>query len=42
MEKWRVKDVEVIRHRDDVKGPLPNDEEPSDHVAIRADLELEF
>ena len=39
--RWTVTDVERIKHRDDVKGPLPNDDEPSDHVAVRADLTLD-
>ncbi len=39
---WKVKSVDSIPHRDDVKGPFPNDEEPSDHVAIAADLDLDL
>ena len=39
--RWTVTDVERIKHRDDVKGPLPNDDEPSDHVTVRADLPLD-
>jgi len=37
---WEVKSVDDIVGREDMKGPLPNDDEPSDHVAIAADLVL--
>ncbi|GMI31093.1 hypothetical protein TeGR_g13446 [Tetraparma gracilis] len=37
---WTVDAVDDIVHRDDMAGPLPNDEEPSDHVSIAANLQL--
>jgi len=37
---WRVHSVKPLPHRDDVKGPLPNADEPSDHIMISAILEL--
>ena len=35
---WNVSSVDPIVLRDEIGGPLPNDDEPSDHVAIAADL----
>ncbi len=42
-DQWKVTKVKPIQHRTEAKGPFPNlDEgEPSDHVLISADLELE-
>ena len=39
-KEWKVVGVKKIPHRDDVDGPFPNENEPSDHVLISADLEL--
>lgn len=41
-ELVRVRNVLPLPHRDNVEGPFPNAEEPSDHVLIAADLELPF
>mmetsp|Transcript_1496 Transcript_1496/g.2472 ORF Transcript_1496/g.2472 Transcript_1496/m.2472 type:complete len:346 (-) Transcript_1496:962-1999(-) len=38
---WDVKSVEALPHRDSVPGPLPNEDEPSDHILISADMELQ-
>jgi len=39
--EWKVLDVDKIPHRDDVVDPpFPNEEEPSDHVLIAANLQL--
>jgi len=35
-----VVDVEALPARDDVAGPLPNEEEPSDHVLIAATIRM--
>ena len=40
LEDWDVVKVDPVVHRNDMAGPLPNEEEPSDHVAIGADLIL--
>lgn len=37
---WKVNSVQETIHRDDANGPYPNQEEPSDHILISADLEL--
>ena len=37
---WNVTKVKPLGHRSDANGPFPNDEEPSDHVLIAANLEL--
>ncbi|KAG7357809.1 endonuclease/exonuclease/phosphatase family protein [Nitzschia inconspicua] len=41
-DKWTVKGVKSLPHRDEAGGPFPNLDrgEPSDHVLIAADLEL--
>mmetsp|Transcript_3150 Transcript_3150/g.10914 ORF Transcript_3150/g.10914 Transcript_3150/m.10914 type:complete len:345 (-) Transcript_3150:181-1215(-) len=36
----KAKDVVAVPHRDDVEGPLPNKEEPSDHIMVGATFEL--
>uniref|UniRef100_A0A7S1V4M6 Endonuclease/exonuclease/phosphatase domain-containing protein n=1 Tax=Grammatophora oceanica TaxID=210454 RepID=A0A7S1V4M6_9STRA len=38
--EWTVKDVKDLVGKDDAGGPFPNANEPSDHILIRADLEL--
>ena len=38
--EWSVNNVLSIKHRNEVQGPLPSRDEPSDHVMIAADLEL--
>lgn len=35
-----VRGVEPLPHRDSVAGPLPNADEPSDHILIAADLTM--
>lgn len=37
---WIVKIVIDFPCRNDVQGPLPNDDDPSDHLIIAADLRL--
>lgn len=37
---WEVKEVEDLPHRDKVTGPLPNKDEPSDHILISATVSL--
>ena len=37
---FKVNGVEKLPHRDMVAGPLPNEEEPSDHILISAEMEL--
>jgi len=37
---WKVKSAMELPDRSEVKGPFPNEVEPSDHVAIAADLVL--
>ena len=39
-KEWKVTGVKQISHRSESGGPFPNQEEPSDHVLISADLEL--
>eukprot|EP00586_Coscinodiscus_wailesii_P012213 CAMPEP_0172500430 /NCGR_PEP_ID=MMETSP1066-20121228/138109_1 /TAXON_ID=671091 /ORGANISM="Coscinodiscus wailesii, Strain CCMP2513" /LENGTH=289 /DNA_ID=CAMNT_0013274651 /DNA_START=477 /DNA_END=1346 /DNA_ORIENTATION=- len=39
-DEWDVLEVDKIPHRNDVKGPLPNADEPSDHVLIAANLQI--
>jgi 2',5'-phosphodiesterase len=39
-KQWEVRAVEPLPHRDEVKGPLPNEDEPSDHILIAADVDL--
>ena len=36
-----VKDVVPLPHRDDVVGPFPNADEPSDHILIGATFTLQ-
>ena len=36
--EWEVKGVKKLPYRDDVNGPLPNENEPSDHILIAANL----
>ncbi len=37
---WKLQSVLPLKHRKDVKGPLPTQEEPSDHVLLSANLLL--
>lgn len=37
---WKVHNVQKLPSKDDSGGPFPNEEEPSDHLVIAADLEL--
>jgi hypothetical protein len=37
-DHWKVTSVEPIPHRDVVAGPLPNKDEPSDHLLLGATL----
>ncbi len=37
---WKVKSAMALSDRSEVNGPFPNEVEPSDHVAIAADLVL--
>lgn len=39
-DEWNVESVEKLSHRDEIGGPLPNKDEPSDHVLIAANLTL--
>ena len=39
-EEWKVGAVREIPNRDEAPGPLPTEDEPSDHVMISADLFL--
>ena len=38
--EWNVKEVKDVAHRDEFNGPLPTEQEPSDHVLIAANLVL--
>ncbi len=38
--QWSVDAVEDLPHRDTVEGPLPNKDEPSDHILISAEMSL--
>lgn len=38
--EWKVDGVRDLPHRDDVGGPLPNKDEPSDHILISAQVAL--
>jgi mRNA deadenylase 3'-5' endonuclease subunit Ccr4 len=40
-KEWNVAGVKPIVHRDIAGGPFPNAKQPSDHILIYADLELE-
>lgn len=37
---WRVSEVLALPDRSEVEGPLPNADEPSDHIMIASTLEL--
>ena len=39
-QSLRVTEVLELPHRKDVDGPLPNEEEPSDHIMLGATFEL--
>ena len=40
-KEWSVVDVEKLPHRDSIEvWPLPNNNEPSDHILISASLTL--
>jgi 2',5'-phosphodiesterase len=39
-QQWKVNKVKDLPSRDEIQGPLPNAEEPSDHVLIAAELSL--
>ena len=39
-DHWSVRHVEPLPNRSEVKGPLPNQTEPSDHLLIGATVEL--
>lgn len=38
---WRVNNVKELPHRDDADGPFPNEKEPSDHILLSADIEID-
>lgn len=38
--EWIVDEVKPLPHRSEVQGPLPNEEEPSDHILLSAKLSL--
>ena len=38
--RWQVESVLNIPHRELVKGPLPTEEEPSDHIMLSATLSI--
>lgn len=38
--EWKVSKTDKIVNRDEIDGPLPNDSEPSDHVAIGVDINI--
>jgi len=38
--EWKIDSVRELPHRDEVQGPLPNKDEPSDHVMISAQVAL--
>ncbi|RYY86198.1 hypothetical protein EON63_06095 [archaeon] len=38
--EWEVKGTEQLPKRDEIQGPLPNTEEPSDHILISATLSI--
>jgi len=38
--EWKVDGVRDLPHRDDIEGPLPNKDEPSDHILISAQVGL--
>ena len=37
---WEVTGVDEIGKVEEAEGPLPNEKEPSDHVAIAAELKI--
>lgn len=38
--EWSVEGVKYLPHRDEVNGPLPSEQEPSDHILIAANMSL--
>jgi mRNA deadenylase 3'-5' endonuclease subunit Ccr4 len=36
--QWSVQEVPALPHRDGANGPFPNENEPSDHLLIAAEL----
>lgn len=38
---WQVNSVKKLPLRNEVNGPLPTENEPSDHILIAADLSLD-
>ena len=40
-DQWKVTGVQPTPMRNEVQGPLPNDDEPSDHILITAELTLD-
>ena len=38
--EWSVEGVKDLPHRDEVNGPLPSEQEPSDHILIAANMSL--
>lgn len=38
--EWKVQSVLPLPHRDQVQGPFPTRDEPSDHVLIAASLSM--
>ena len=40
-KEWGVKSVLALPDRRDVPGPLPNQDEPSDHIMLSASLTLD-
>lgn len=39
-KEWSVNGVREISKREEVDGPFPNVDEPSDHALIAADLKI--
>jgi 2',5'-phosphodiesterase len=39
-DEWKIKSVLPLPNRDAMSGPLPLENEPSDHIMLSADLEL--
>lgn len=37
---WSVDSVQTLPHRTEIEGPLPNEEEPSDHILISARMSV--
>ncbi len=38
--EWIIRDTLCLPHRDQIEGPLPNKEEPSDHLLLSAVVSL--